>query len=108
MGGIIKWYETQLQRSKVRIELNKQVPADPEVIRYLVDEEKPDALVIGTGSIARKDGLQMITYREVPGWDSPNVFSADEIFSLKGKIHGEALVADRYRHTSSVLELRNG
>ena len=93
VGGIVKWYETQLQK-KVRIELNKEVPEDPEVIRFLIDEERPDALIIGTGSTARKDGLQMVTYREIPGWDSPNVFSVDEIFSLKGKIQGEALVAD--------------
>ena len=94
VGGIVKWYETQLQQRKVRIELNKQVPADPEVIRFLVEEEKPDVLIIGTGSTARKDGLQMITYREVPGWDRSNVFSVDEVFALKGKIHGEVLVAD--------------
>ncbi len=94
VGGIVKWYETQLKESNVRIELNKRVPADPEVIRFLIDEEKPDAVIIGTGSNARKDGLQMITYREVSGWDSQNVYSVDEIFSLKGKIQGEALVAD--------------
>lgn len=93
VGGIVTWYENQL-RNKVRIELNKEVPEDPEVIRFLVDEEKPDALIIGSGSTARKDGLQMVTYREVPGWDSQNVFSVDEIFGLKGKIKGEALVAD--------------
>jgi len=94
VGGIVRWYETQLQRSKVRIELNKQVPAVPDVIQFLIEEEKPDALIISTGSSARKDGLQMITYREVPGWNSPNVFSVDEVFSLKGKIKGDALVAD--------------
>jgi hypothetical protein len=50
----VRWYESQLLQKRVRIELNKEVPENP-VVRFLYDEEKPDALILGTGSTARKD-----------------------------------------------------
>jgi 2,4-dienoyl-CoA reductase-like NADH-dependent reductase (Old Yellow Enzyme family)/thioredoxin reductase len=96
VAAISRWYDSQLRKRKnVRIELNKEVPEDARVVQYLVEDEKPDVVIIGTGSTARKDGMQMITHRPVPGWESSNVFSVDDVFSSKISMEGKrVLVAD--------------
>ena len=37
IGSIISWYATQLRKNGVRIELHKEVPADPAVVQFVID-----------------------------------------------------------------------
>ena len=93
IGAIIGWYETQLRNNNVQIELHKEILNDPDVIQYVLDEEKPDAVIVATGSIPVRNGMQMITFREVPGWNGSTVHTIDESISLGG-LDGTVAVID--------------
>jgi 2,4-dienoyl-CoA reductase-like NADH-dependent reductase (Old Yellow Enzyme family)/thioredoxin reductase len=95
IAAIIGWYENQLRKNKVQIEFHKEVPSDQEVIQFLVDEEKPDVVIIATGSVPIENGIQMITFREIPGWNEPTVHTIDEVLSSHVAIDGgKAVVFD--------------
>ncbi len=80
----------------MRIEYNKEVPESEEVVQFLLEEEeKPDAVIIATGSTPIKSGLQMISFKEVPGWKEAGVRSVDEVLTRQFEISGKRfLVAD--------------
>ena len=94
IGAIITWYEGQIKKNQVRVEYHKEIPAEKEVVQYVLSEEKHDIVVISTGSHPLNNGLQMITYREIPGWDKPNVHTVDDVL-IDGKgLKGKIIVAD--------------
>jgi len=96
ISSIVTWLESQLKSLNVRIEYNKEVPDSEEVLGFLLDEEeKPDAIIVATGSTPIKSGIQMITFQEVPGWENAQVRSVDEVMTRQFKISGKRfLVAD--------------
>jgi len=94
VGAIISWYENELHRLGVRIRLKMEVVDDASVVEFLAQEEKPDAVVIATGSRPARTGIQWLTYREVPGWEGENVHTVDEILSKRETLSGDVVVAD--------------
>ncbi len=96
ISSIITWLEGQLKSLRVRIEYNREVPESEEVLRFLLfDEEKPDAIIIATGSSPIRTGIQMISFQEVPGWEEAGVRTVDEVMTRQFQISGKRfLVAD--------------
>ena len=94
IGSIVTWYSAQLKKNGVRVELHKEIPADPAVVQFVIDEERPDAVVVATGSSPIDNGIQMITFLPVPGWDLPNVRTIDEILVSGESLSGKIVVAD--------------
>ncbi len=92
--AIVSWQVAQLKKLGVEIKYGLEVTRDSRVIEFVLGEEKPDAVVIATGSHPVKTGLQLVTYREVPGWDGPNVHSLDEILGDDRELNGRVVVAD--------------
>ena len=96
ISSIASWLESQLKSLNVRIEYNKEVPDSEEVLNFLLDEEeKPDAVVVATGSTPIRNGIQMITFQEIPGWEQAQIRSVDEVMTRQFQISGKRfLVAD--------------
>jgi 2,4-dienoyl-CoA reductase-like NADH-dependent reductase (Old Yellow Enzyme family)/thioredoxin reductase len=94
IGSIITWYSAQLKKNNVQIELHKEIPGDPEVLQFVLDEESPDAVVVAVGSTSIENGIQMITFAPVNGWDLPHVRTMDELFSSEKPLKGRVVVAD--------------
>jgi thioredoxin reductase len=94
VGAIIGWYETQLKKNRVRVELHLEVPAELDLAEYLVRKEKPDVVVLATGSSPVRTGIQMITFREIPGWNQPHVRFVDDILLAEDAMRGDVVVAD--------------
>jgi 2,4-dienoyl-CoA reductase-like NADH-dependent reductase (Old Yellow Enzyme family)/thioredoxin reductase len=94
IGAIVTWYATQLKNNRVRIELNKELPEDQQIAQFVIDEEHPDSVIVATGSSAIEDGIQMITFAPVPGWDLSNVRTIDEVFSASEALGGRIVVVD--------------
>jgi 2,4-dienoyl-CoA reductase-like NADH-dependent reductase (Old Yellow Enzyme family)/thioredoxin reductase len=96
VSSIATWLESQLRSMNVRIEYNKEVPESEEVVQFLLEEEeKPDAVIIATGSSPIKSGLQMISFQEVPGWKEAGIRSVDEVLTRQVEISGKRfLVVD--------------
>ncbi len=68
--GILNWQVSEIERQKINVHLNT------EVTKELIDTEKPDAIIVATGS-----SQKMIA---IKGDDLPNVVGAIDVF--KGKI----------------------
>jgi len=96
IGSIITWLENQLKLQNVRIEYNREVPESEEIVKFLVEEEeKPDAIILATGSTPIKSGIQMISFQEVPGWKEADARSVDDLLSKQFTISEKRfLVAD--------------
>jgi 2,4-dienoyl-CoA reductase-like NADH-dependent reductase (Old Yellow Enzyme family)/thioredoxin reductase len=92
IGAVVGWYEAEMRRLGVRLELRKEVTSEAEA-RYLVETEEPDAVVLAVGSTPIRSGLQMVTFDHVEGWDRPNVRTVDEVLSTE-PMHGDIVVAD--------------
>ncbi|MDA4113246.1 MAG: FAD-dependent oxidoreductase [Thaumarchaeota archaeon] len=96
ISAILPWYRAQLKKNGVRIETRKEIGSLEEA-RYVVEEERPDVVLIASGSTPIRTGIQMITFREVPGWDGPNVRTIDQVLR-DGKVSGNVLVADSTKY----------
>jgi 2,4-dienoyl-CoA reductase-like NADH-dependent reductase (Old Yellow Enzyme family)/pyruvate/2-oxoglutarate dehydrogenase complex dihydrolipoamide dehydrogenase (E3) component len=96
ISAILPWYKAQLKKNGVRVETRKGVGSVEEA-RYIVEEERPDTVLIASGSTPIRTGIQMITFREVPGWEGRNVKTIDQV--LRGeKLSGNVLVADSTKY----------
>jgi 2,4-dienoyl-CoA reductase-like NADH-dependent reductase (Old Yellow Enzyme family)/pyruvate/2-oxoglutarate dehydrogenase complex dihydrolipoamide dehydrogenase (E3) component len=96
ISAILPWYRAQLKKNGVRIETRKGITSSEEA-RYIVEEERPDAVIVASGSAPIRTGIQMITFREVPGWEGGNVRTIDQV--LRGeKLSGDVLVADSTKY----------
>jgi len=96
IGAIVSWYKVQLSKNSVRVETRKEVRSAAEA-QYLVEEEKPDTVIIASGSAPIRTGIQMITFREVVGWEGPSVKTIDQVLGGE-KISGNVLVADSTKY----------
>lgn len=93
IGAIIEWYRVQLRKNRVAVKFNMDVTSKDEAA-FLVETEKPDVVILATGSNPIRNGIQMITCREVPGWQSENVHVVDEVLLSNEPVKGRVVVAD--------------
>jgi pyruvate/2-oxoglutarate dehydrogenase complex dihydrolipoamide dehydrogenase (E3) component len=66
LGSILRWYEVQLRQAGVRVELRKDISSQ-ELADHVIQEERPDAVVVATGSRPIRDGLQQFDYMPIQG-----------------------------------------
>jgi thioredoxin reductase len=78
--AIITWLLTQTKKLHVEIKCGLEVTAEEEVLRYVLEEEKPDAVIVATGSNPIRTGFQPYTFNEIEGWNQKNVFTDFEVF----------------------------
>ncbi len=91
MGGLIRWQKIQLPQVGVKVVTGTEATAQ------MILDQKPDAVVIATGSTWMRNGFNGGTQMEVAGWDQPHVYSADQIVKgiAEGKDFGKkALIFD--------------
>lgn len=94
VGAIVSWYASQLKGLNVKVVLHTEVPEDASVVHGLVEMEQPDVVILATGSTPLRTGLQALTFKEVPGWDSRNVRTVDEVLANRKPLEGQVVVAD--------------
>jgi 2,4-dienoyl-CoA reductase-like NADH-dependent reductase (Old Yellow Enzyme family) len=75
MGGLIRWQKLQLPQAGVKIVTGTEATAQ------MILDQKPDAVVVATGSTWMRNGYTGMSHMEVEGWQQDNVFTADEIVS---------------------------
>jgi 2,4-dienoyl-CoA reductase-like NADH-dependent reductase (Old Yellow Enzyme family) len=77
VGAIVHWLADELETLQVAVHLNSPVDA------ALVERERPDAVVVATGSMPRSDGLQLSTpAHPVAGFDRPHVHASWTLFGI--------------------------
>lgn len=80
VGGFLAWYQGQLQKLQVRVELRTELTAED------VRNSGADEVILCTGSIPTRSGYQRAFPHldRMPGADSENVHTAHDI--LEGKV----------------------
>jgi thioredoxin reductase len=98
IGDITQWLEQELAILGVDVRLSCYVEAED------VLAERPDAVIIATGSLPRMDGVQVSRPEHaVPGFDLPHVVSShDVLFMPREKLGSAALVFDDVGHYEAI------
>ena len=107
MGEIVDWLEGQVRSLEVDIRLNTNV--DPGMWDRWhkswewLENERPDAVIVATGSTPRMDGFQALRPMERPaGLHLPHVLSYWDVAEGKATIGKQALVLDDVGHYPAI------
>jgi len=92
--SIIAWQITQLEKLGVEIRYGLEVLPDQDVLNYVINEEKPDVVIIATGSSPIRTGFQPYTFNEIEGWDSPEVCTDVDLLDDKVSLGNRVVIAD--------------
>ncbi len=71
-----------------------EVTPDEETIKFVLEEEKPDSVVIATGSQPIRTGFQPYTFNYIEGWNQKNVFTDFEACDDKNDLGHKVIIAD--------------
>jgi 2,4-dienoyl-CoA reductase-like NADH-dependent reductase (Old Yellow Enzyme family)/thioredoxin reductase len=91
-GRIATWLAAQARGNGAEIRTSAQVT--PGSIDELLAAERPDHVVVATGSSYRRDGFQGQTAAPLPGHETGNCVSWDEVVTGAARPAGNVLVID--------------
>ncbi len=89
---IARWLARQAQKNGAMI--RTESPVDEGNLDALLDEVRPDHVVVATGARVCVDGFQGSTAAALPGWDTAYCVGWDEIVTGSALARGEVLVVD--------------
>jgi 2,4-dienoyl-CoA reductase-like NADH-dependent reductase (Old Yellow Enzyme family)/NADPH-dependent 2,4-dienoyl-CoA reductase/sulfur reductase-like enzyme len=87
-NGTIAWYEQRLVELGVTVRLG--VDATAEVI----GAEQPDTVIVATGSTYARNGESGFSLEPIQGWDSPNVYTPEQVLEEGARPKGRVVVLD--------------
>ena len=98
IGDIVTWQEQELYNLGVDVRLSAYAE-DAEVL-----EERPDVVIVATGSLPRMDGFQAARPEApVPGFDLPHAVSShDVMFMPRERLGHSAVVFDDVGHYEAI------
>jgi 2,4-dienoyl-CoA reductase-like NADH-dependent reductase (Old Yellow Enzyme family) len=95
-GAITDWLADEVRRLDVRILLSTFVEPD------LIESERPDVIIVATGSTPRRDGRTAAAPgRRIPGIGLPHVHVSWDVFGMGGRIDDPVTSAVVYDDTGS-------
>jgi 2,4-dienoyl-CoA reductase-like NADH-dependent reductase (Old Yellow Enzyme family) len=78
-GNILDWLEREVGRLGAKVKLSH--PLTEATVDTILAAEKPDAIVVATGSRAARDGRSGLTTEPIPGWEGSNVFTYEDVLN---------------------------
>ena len=100
-GQIARWLERQALGNGATIRMGEEVTEDG--IDALLEAEQPDHVVVATGSTYRRDGWQGQTAAPLPGWETGNCVTWDEVATGKAAPQGSVIVLDDLQDVAAPL-----
>ena len=91
-GVIATWLADQARKNGAEIRTGSPVTA--ENLDAMLEAERPDHVVVATGSRVCRDGFQGWTAAPLPGWETANCAGWDEVAEGKVSPAGEVVVLD--------------
>jgi len=88
IGNLTRWFRIQVEQAGVNIVLGKEVTLE------LVDELKPDVVIVATGANSIKTGMQGFTMLEIPGWQEKTVTTVEDIMAGRVKAGKNVVILD--------------
>jgi 2,4-dienoyl-CoA reductase-like NADH-dependent reductase (Old Yellow Enzyme family) len=109
-GLIATWLADQARKNGAEIRTSSPVTADN--LGDLLDSERPNHIVVATGSSVCKDGFQGWTAEPIPGWETGNCVGWDEVATGAVHLTGDVIVLDDLCHVvaplTAVAAVQNG
>jgi NADPH-dependent 2,4-dienoyl-CoA reductase/sulfur reductase-like enzyme len=100
-GQIAIWLRRQAEGNGAAVRTGEDVTEDG--LDALLAGEGPDHVVVATGASYRRDGWQGQTAEPLPGWETANCASWDEVVTGKISPSGSVLVLDDLQDASAPL-----
>jgi thioredoxin reductase len=100
-GQISRWLERQARGNGATIRMGEEVTENG--IDALLEAEQPDHVVVATGSTYRRDGWQGQTAAPLPGWETGNCVTWDEVATGKAAPQGSVIVLDDLQDVAAPL-----
>jgi pyruvate/2-oxoglutarate dehydrogenase complex dihydrolipoamide dehydrogenase (E3) component len=100
-GTIATWLAEQAVGNGATIRTNSPVTADN--IDAVLAAARPHHVVVASGARYRRDGFQGQTGKPLPGWETGNCVTWDEVALDKVKVAGEVLVIDELADVAAPL-----
>lgn len=94
VGAIVAWYETQLRKLGVEVKLRSGIPIEPELLDYLVDEEKPDVVVVATGSHYDSSGYTEFAGTAIKTVGKITILTPEDVLSRKAECGKKIVILD--------------
>jgi 2,4-dienoyl-CoA reductase-like NADH-dependent reductase (Old Yellow Enzyme family) len=91
-GTIATWLASQAAKNGAEIRTSS--PVTSESLDAVLAAERPDHVVVATGSRVCRDGFQGWTAASLPGWETGNCVGWDEVAEGKVDPTGDVLVLD--------------
>ena len=109
-GLIAEWLADQARKNGAEIRTSSPVTAG--TLDDLLATERPDHVVVATGSRVCRDGFQGWTAGPIPGWETGNCLGWDEVATGAAHPTGDVIVLDDLCHViaplTSVALTQNG
>lgn len=100
-GQIARWLSRQAEKNGAEIRTGSAVDADG--LDQLLAAERPDHVVVATGARYRRDGWQGQTAAPLPGWETGNCVSWDEVATGRVSPSGSVVVIDDLQDVAAPL-----
>ena len=100
-GQIAKWLSRQAEKNGAKIRVGSEVSEDG--LAALLESERPDHVVVATGSRHRRDGWQGQTAAPLPGWETGNCVTWDEVATGAVSCSGSIVVLDDLQNAAAPL-----
>jgi len=94
LKAIVSWLVEQVKVLGVDIKYGLEVTNDEGIVDYVLGEERPDVVLIATGSTPIKNGFQPYTFNEIEGWDQQNVCTDEDVWEGRVELRQKILIAD--------------
>jgi pyruvate/2-oxoglutarate dehydrogenase complex dihydrolipoamide dehydrogenase (E3) component len=100
-GTIATWLAEQARGNGATIKTSSPVTVDN--LDAVLAALRPNHVVVATGARYRRDGFQGQTGKPLPGWETGNCVTWDEVALDKVKVSGEVLVVDELADVAAPL-----
>jgi 2,4-dienoyl-CoA reductase-like NADH-dependent reductase (Old Yellow Enzyme family)/thioredoxin reductase len=100
-GQIARWLRSQAEGNGATIRTGEEVT--PESVDAVLESAQPDHVVVATGASYRRDGWQGQTAAPLPGWETANCVTWDEVVTGKAAPSGSVLVLDDLQDAAAPL-----
>jgi NADPH-dependent 2,4-dienoyl-CoA reductase/sulfur reductase-like enzyme len=100
-GQIARWLAAQAEKNGAVIRTGEDV--DAARLDALLAEERPDHVVVATGAVYRRDGWQGQTASPLPGWETAQCVTWDEVVTGSVSPSGSVLVIDDLQDAAAPL-----
>jgi thioredoxin reductase len=100
-GFIGDWLAEQAEQNGATLRASS--PVDETSMDRLLDEVQPDHVVVATGARFHRDGFQGQTAQPIPGWETGDCVTWDEVALGRVKPTGQVVVIDDIQDVAAPL-----